>query len=110
TREMYRYRIWSLKQSLEDVFLHNTQCCQIDSLTLEYYRQVDFFHADVLKLIPLTRLHLSRIDDDNRLCQILESIDFSRLQILSIYGCMFIKAAEAILSRRMGEFTESLVV
>lgn len=95
---------------LQDAFITNSLPCQIDSLKIEYYRQVDFHYPQILHFIPLTRLHLSRVDDDQRLCQLLEAINFSRLEVLSIYECKYSKAAEAILSRRRGEFLGNLTV
>ncbi|KAF9278163.1 hypothetical protein BGZ88_000762 [Linnemannia elongata] len=95
---------------LQDAFITKSLPCQIDSLKIEYYRQVDFHYPQILDLIPLTRLHLSRVDDEQRLCQILESINFSRLEVLSIYECKYSKAAESILSRRRGEFLANLTV
>lgn len=97
-------------QPLQHAFIEKGLDCQIDSLKLEYYNQVDFHYPQVLYAIPLTQLHLSRVDDEQRLCQLLESVNFSRLQVLSIYECMYSKAAEAILSRRRGEFLEGLTV
>ncbi|KAF9536974.1 hypothetical protein EC957_009136 [Mortierella hygrophila] len=95
---------------LQDAFITKSLPCQIDSLKIEYYRQVDFHYPQILHLIPLTRLHLSRVDDEQRLCQLLEAINFSRLEVLSIYECKYSKAAEAILSRRTGEFLGNLTV
>ncbi|KAG0275008.1 hypothetical protein BGZ95_009265 [Linnemannia exigua] len=97
-------------QPLQHTFIDQGQPCQIDLLKLEYYRQVEFIHPNILRHIPLTRLHLSRIDDEQRLCQLLEAVNFSRLQVLSIYECKYFKAAEAILTRRSGEFSPGLTV
>ncbi|KAF9149296.1 hypothetical protein BG015_008912 [Linnemannia schmuckeri] len=97
-------------QPLQRAFITDSSPCQIDSLKLEYYRQVDFHYPQILHLIPLTRLHLSRVDDEQRLCQLLEAVNLSRLEVLSIYECKYSKAAEAILSRRRGEFLETLSV
>ncbi|KAG0296566.1 hypothetical protein BGZ96_009145 [Linnemannia gamsii] len=95
---------------LQDAFIGTSLACQIDSLKLEYYSQVEFHYPQVLDAISLTQLHLSRVDDELRLCQILESVNLSRLQVLTIYECKYSKAAEAILSRRRGDFLEGLTV
>ncbi|KAF9117947.1 hypothetical protein BGW39_001636, partial [Mortierella sp. 14UC] len=97
-------------QPIQHTFIDKAQPCQIDSLKLEYYRQVEFIHPDILRLTPLIRLHLCRVEDEQRLCRLLEAINFSRLQVLSIYECNYSKAAEAILTRRSGEFLEGLTV
>ncbi|KAH7038639.1 hypothetical protein BKA57DRAFT_473797 [Linnemannia elongata] len=91
---------------LQDAFITKSLPCQIDSLKIEYYRQVAFRYSQIFDLIPLTRLHLSH----QRLCQILENINFSRLEGLSIYESKYSKKAEAILTRRRGEFLENLTV
>lgn len=95
---------------LQDAFITKNLPCQIDSLKIEYFRQVDFHYPQILHFIPLTRLHLSRVDDEQRLCQLLEAINFSRLEVLSIYECKYSKAAEAILSRRRDEFLGNMKV
>ncbi|KAG0311923.1 hypothetical protein BGZ97_011553 [Linnemannia gamsii] len=97
-------------QPLQDAFIEKGVPCQIESLKLEYYHQVDFLHPQILRTIPLRRLHLNHVEDEQRLCQLLEAVNFSQLQVLSIYKCKYSKAAEAILSRRKGEFPKGLTV
>ncbi|KAF9906071.1 hypothetical protein EC991_001079 [Linnemannia zychae] len=97
-------------QPLQHFYIDKAQPCQIDSLKLEYYHQVEFTFPDLLRRMPLKRLQLSHVKDERRLCQLLEAVNFSRLQVLTIYECYYSEAAEAILTRRSGDFLDSLAI
>ncbi|KAG0068301.1 hypothetical protein BGZ89_004964 [Linnemannia elongata] len=62
-----------------------------------------------LQSTPLTRLYLDNVDSKH-LTEVLEVVNLSKLQEISIYGCLYSPSAEQALAKRANEFTESLVV
>ncbi|KAK5829067.1 hypothetical protein F5H01DRAFT_374459 [Linnemannia elongata] len=62
-----------------------------------------------LQSTPLTRLYLDYVDS-KPLTEVLEVVNLSKLQELSIHDCGYSPEAEQALARRTYEFTESLVI
>ncbi|OAQ34367.1 hypothetical protein K457DRAFT_14206 [Linnemannia elongata AG-77] len=62
-----------------------------------------------LQSTPLTQLYLDNVDSEH-LTEVLEVVNLSKLQEISIYGCLYSPSAEQALAKRANEFTESLVV
>ncbi|KAF9089476.1 hypothetical protein BGX29_012034, partial [Mortierella sp. GBA35] len=96
-------------QPLLDVVDDPQGACQIHSLRLHIARRVAKPLAHIIKTIPLKRLYLSDLDYVT-LSDIMEGINLSKLQVLSIRDIFYSQEIETKLARRSYEFTESFAV
>ncbi|KAF9082607.1 hypothetical protein BGX23_012287, partial [Mortierella sp. AD031] len=96
-------------QPLLDVVDDPQGACQIHSLRLHIARRVAKSLAHIIKTIPLKRLYLSDLDYVT-LSDIMEGINLSKLQVLSIRDIFYSQEIETKLARRSDEFTESFAV
>ncbi|KAF9139766.1 hypothetical protein BG015_001911 [Linnemannia schmuckeri] len=94
---------------LRDVVLDPSKGCQIQSLRICGLNDYDYGFVDIVKILPLQRLHLLYIGSST-LVAMLGALNLSQLQVVSIQGASYCGAAEASLASRSQEFTDSLIV
>ncbi|KAF9086176.1 hypothetical protein BGX29_001540, partial [Mortierella sp. GBA35] len=95
-------------QAVLNVFERNSLNCQIDSMKIFHNSYYDIILPDFFSTLPLRVLLLSGFEDV--LHRALETVDPSRLQVLSICGAWYDWPREAILAARSNECTENLAV
>lgn len=96
-------------QALIDYFVRKNGVSQLDSLMVECNFPINVDLQGLLGRFPLKRLSLS-LSDGSVMRMILKSLDFSRLQVLSLFCKEYNWEAEGILQSRSGDFRENFVV
>ncbi|KAG0311924.1 hypothetical protein BGZ97_011554 [Linnemannia gamsii] len=84
-------------------------CGRLEQLFLQSLRSNSDVPTNFLRSIPLTRLFLDGLDSEP-LASLLEIVDLSKLQNMSIRGCAYNISTEAALAKRIDEFSEDLMI
>ncbi|KAG0288722.1 hypothetical protein BGZ97_006689 [Linnemannia gamsii] len=84
-------------------------CGRLEQLFLEDLRSNSDVPTNFLRSIPLTRLFLDGLDSEP-LASLLEIMDLSKLEKLSIRHSYYKPSAEKALAKRINEFTKTLVI
>ncbi|KAG0274017.1 hypothetical protein BGZ95_010185, partial [Linnemannia exigua] len=82
--------------------------CQIESLTLESVPITPSF-LSVLGFLPLKRLYIGHLERSN-MAMILQLLNLSQLQVLTIGNYEYDWAAEEVLAGRSAEFLDGFLV
>jgi hypothetical protein len=86
-----------------------SSCGKLERLFLQDLRSARDVPTKFLRGISLTHLFLDRVDSEP-LAQLLEVVDLSRLEEISIRHSYYLVSTEKALAKRVDEFTESLVI
>jgi hypothetical protein len=84
-------------------------CAGLEQLSFTGWWSNNDIPTQFLQCVQLTRLFLSNLSS-TALDEVLEIVDLSRIQELSIHSCHYQASAERLLVGRINEFSESLVV
>ncbi|KAG0289122.1 hypothetical protein BGZ97_006571, partial [Linnemannia gamsii] len=96
-------------QTLVDLLRQNKDECQLDSLMLRCSSHMEVHFPVLLKCVPLKRLFLL-ISNKTTLEGILRSLNYSRLQLLSIYCDKYDWSTEKIVAEKGMSFRSDLTV